>query len=202
MRLRSILVVGICLVATVGRGETNYGVKAGACSVDRSYSYLEYMQGPVTFEQSRAGMCVGLFGHWAGSQPLSLLAEVQYVQKGIAGAEGRPVDCLCLPAMARWDMRAGHGHLYAAMGPRVDIYLDSKYESHATDFERVDFGVDVALGYELGRVLLETRYSGAFTAPAVPGGGESSVEVLQLQLGWTFWSGGESSDVGVSEPPN
>ena len=196
--------VAFCLVATVGRGESEYGVKAGACFAQRTYSYLSYSEptGPagVTLRHVREGMTVGVFGHWSGSSQLGLMAEAQYVQKGIGGLDGEYVDCMCFPLLPRYDANLGRGRLYVAAGPRLDMYLRSD-EPHS-QLESTELGADVLLGYRLGRVSVETRYSGAPEHDPPPGGIGSSGDVFQVLLGWTFWCGGQPHDRGASEPPN
>ncbi len=197
MGFRIALVVVMCSISAGAHAGSQYGVKAGACLAERSASYVEDGVGLVELEHSRQGACVGLFGHWYGSSRLGLLAEVQYVQKGITDIDGEPVDCLCFPVMPRYDAHLGRGRLYVALGPRLDMYLESD-ESMSS----AEFGVDAVLGYQLGRVSLETRYSGTPERDEPPGGVDSSGDVFQAQLGWTFWSDRSPRHSGVSEPPN
>ncbi len=205
MRLRSVLVVAFCLVATVGRGETEFGVKAGPCFAQRTYSYSSYSGGPgapvsVTLRHVREGAAIGVFGHWSGSSLLGLMAEVQYVQKGIGGLDGEHVDCMCFPVLPRYDVHLPRGRLYIAAGLRFDMYLASD-ESNG-HLETVEVGADVVLGYQLGRVSVEARYSGRPEDMADPGGAWSSGDVFQVLLGWTLWSSGRQHVRGASEPPN
>ena len=204
MRLRSVLVAVFCLAAAVGRGETECGVKAGACLAQRTYSYLSY-SGPgsptgVTLRHVREGATAGVFGHWSGSSGLGLMAEVQYVQKGIVGVDGEHVNCMSFPMLPRYDVRVWRGRMYVAAGPRLDMYLLS--DEPGGHLGTVEVGGDVVLGYRLGRVSVETRYSGAPEYDAPPGGASSSGDVFQVLLGWTLWSNGQQHVRGVSEPPN
>ena len=205
MRLRSVLVVAFCLVATVGRGETEFGVKAGPCFAQQTYSYLSYSGVPgapvgVTLRHVREGATIGVFGHWRGSSQLGLMAEVQYVQKGIGGFDGEHVDCMCFPVLPRYDVHLWRGRLYVAAGLRFDMYLTSD-ESNG-HLETVEVGGDAVLGYQLGRVSVEARYSGQPEHKGEPGGAASSGDVFQVLLGWTLWSSGQQHVRGVSEPPN
>ena len=201
MRTWPVLVVLLLLVAARGRADTEYGLKAGGCRAERHLSYTQQGEGLVTLEHVRGGLCAGFFVRWRGASPLSLVAEAQYVQKGIDGFTGHRVNCLCFPLLGRYDAHLGPGSLYAAVGPRMDMYLDT-IQSEPRDLERVDFGVDVAVGCQLGRLSVEARYSGSPGRDAVPGGSEASGEVYQALVGWAFRSSGPSSGSGVSEPPN
>jgi hypothetical protein len=201
MRTWLLVTVVFLLVATQSWADSEYGVKAGACHAERTLSYTQQGEGLVTLEHVRVGLCVGFFVRLRGSSPLSLLAEVQYVQKGIDGFTGHRVNCLCFPLLGRYDAHLGPGSVYAAVGPRADMYLDVE-TSEPRDLERVGFGVDVALGYQLGRASLEARYSGAPGRDAVPGGSEASGDVYQVLVGWAFRTGDQVRRPGVSEPPN
>lgn len=199
MRTWPVLAVALLLVAPQGRAATEYGVKAGGCIAERRLSYMQHGEGLVTLEHGRVGFCAGLFARWRNASPLSLVAEAQYVQKGIDGFSGHRVNCLCFPLLGRCDAYLGPGSLYGAAGPRIDMYLNVD-TSETRDLERVEFGVDVALGYQFGRVSVETRYSGTPGREAIPGGSEASGEAFQALVGWTFQSGVLSDSTGASEP--
>ena len=205
MRLRAILALAFCLTAAVGRAETKYGVKVGACFAQRTFSYSSYLGGPgppvgVTLRHVREGATAGVFGHWSGSSGLGLMAEAQYVQKGIGGLDGEHVDSMSFPVLARYDVPVWRGHMYVAAGPRLDMNLLSGEPTR--HLETVELGGDVALGYQLGRISLEGRYSGRQEPLPAAGAAVSSGDVLHVLLGWTFLSDAQQHHRGASEPPN
>ncbi len=204
MGLRTVLVVVICLFAAAGSAETEYGVKVGACFAQRTYSYLSY-SGPgapvgVTLEHVREGVTAGVFGHWKSSSGLGLMAELQFVQKGISGLEGEHVDSVSFPLLPRYDVRIWRGRMYVAAGPRLDAYLLPAEPTGHPD--AVEFGGDVVLGYQLGRFSVEGRYSGRREPSPCAGAAVSSGDVFHVLLGWTFWRDGEPHERGASEPSN
>jgi len=204
MRLQIVLVAVICLFAAEGSADTEYGIKVGACFARQTYSYASYAApgAPVgvTLEHEREGATAGVFGHWRSSSGIGLMAEVQYTQKGIVGADGEHVDSVSFPLLPRYDVRIWRGHMYVAAGPRLDAYLLPDEPTGHPD--AVEFGGDVVLGYQLGRFSVEGRYSGRREPFPVAGAAVSSGDVLHVLVGWTFWREGEPHERGASDPTN
>ena len=184
-RTLPVLAVTLLLVAGRVQADSECGVKVGACHAERRLSYTQQGEGLVTLEHVRAGLSAGFFARWHGSSPLSLMAEVQYVQKGVDGFTGERVNCLCLPLLGRYDVGFASGSVYAAAGPRADVYLGSG-GTHSEDLESVQLGADVVIGCQVNRVSVEGRYSWTPGRDAIPGGSEASGEVYQALIGWTF----------------
>jgi hypothetical protein len=204
MGLRIALVVLVCLFSAEGSAGTEYGIKVGACLARQTYNPVGCPAPGAhvepTREHQREGATVGVFARWRSSSNLGLMAEVQYIQKGIIGSSGEYVDSVSSSALPRYDLSIGRGHLFVAAGPRVDAYLlPSEPTGHP---DAVELGGDAVLGYQLGRFSIEGRYSGRRAPARVLGGAMSSGDVMQVLVGWTFWGEGESDEAGASEPPN
>ena len=185
MRLWLALVLAASLAPAQGIAATEYGVKVGACKVQRDLSYTEIGDGLLALEHHRVGLNIGVFVRNYGASPLSLMGEVQYVQKGIDGFTGEHVNCVSLPLLGRYDVEWGSGSVYGAAGPRVDVFLGSG-GTHSDDLDNVEFGADAVIGLRVAMALVEGRYTWTPGRDATPGGSDASGEVYQVLVGWTF----------------
>ena len=191
--LCAILVVA--LAAPVGAVAPVLGVKAGACGASRSYS--RWMQPSETV--TRDGFCGGVFLEWEHSRHVSLLTEAQYVEKGL-GRDRAHVSYVSFPFLGRFRLPLGPSvRVYAAAGPRLDMLLARDRSDERGDLDYVDFGADLVLGSEIGRVMLEARYCWTPEDTPIPDGGSAkNLEAFMVQVGFRFGR----LDEELSEPPN
>ncbi len=124
---------------------------------------------------TRVGMVAGLFATLPVTSWLDLQSEALYTSKGgrldVDGVKASvAVDYLEVPILARLSRQGpGRGRYYAAAGPSIAFRLRARSRtSFASATEEVDLGEDIeALDYgfaagggiEIGRLVLDGRYT-------------------------------------------
>lgn len=171
--------VGVFLLAGVSDAAAqNYsgGIKAGI-----NFSNVEFDGDGVDVNfDSRKGLIGGAFVVLPVSGAFGVQIEGLYSQKGATieedGGEGRiELDYIEIPVLARFSSAPGANatsfHVFA--GPsfgfniraRTEAELDGESESQdiSDDVKGFDLGLVVGAGVELGRVVIDGRYTWGFT---------------------------------------
>jgi len=77
------------------------------------------------------------------------------------------VDYVSFPILLKRRLGVAGWGVYGAAGPRFDLLLDYHaklgFEDVYDDFSDLDVGADVAVGVDIGRLLVEVRYGLTFT---------------------------------------
>ncbi len=172
----------------------SYGLKTGLTSANARVVYAhrpDIHQVLITDKEGdvrHTGMTVALYGDWNVAGPLSLLTQLEYVQRGfgervwygdVMHGEGpflsvdwTRIDYLSVPVLAKVAFSAASARPYLLIGPRADFLLahhmdfDSRYYLRlaVNDLERFNMGATFGGGLEVATglpvsVLLEVRYS-------------------------------------------
>jgi hypothetical protein len=146
-----------------------YGVKIGATISNQKWDYNNYL--PELNPESRWGFNVGVFSEFFNSPYLSLITELNYVQKGMK--KDLPVSTITNPdgtgEFITWDTRIDYLNLsalgklrldfnplipYILLGPKIDfqINLDNSMgllNVVEKNFNEVMYGLKVGIGSEV-----------------------------------------------------
>jgi hypothetical protein len=177
-----VMIAGMPNPAGVAAGVTA-GVKIGVCVANQRVAF-ESDDYPT---RSREGITLGGYVELPLRRGLHVLAEFEYVQKGMrdqwfeitpGGEEIRGpwldnrVDYLSIPVLIKYVVPVGDFRPFVSAGPRVDIRIGSRCQPDPfgpivwdyiyDDLERIDFGADAALGIDTPWLSLEGRYNYAF----------------------------------------
>jgi hypothetical protein len=186
MRHRILLLIIAASLILLSRAEAksirHYGLKLGIVSANQSWDYHD--NGLDWERYRRVGFIGGVFAEWSGSSHLSLVTEVEYVQKGFKevmittdGWSSQPtgkvsisprIDYLSIPLLLK--MRSGDSEIsvYFLAGPRIDFVVGrvgKEYYSDVLDqFSSWEYGVTMGVGIEMKGLLMsstgfELRYS-------------------------------------------
>ena len=158
-------------VASAQERPAAVGVKAGV-----NFANLDFEgDGASVSLDPRKGIVGGLFVVWPASTRLALQTEALYSQKGAQMEEGGDsakikLDYLDVPVLARFSSPVSSGtsfHVFA--GPSFSFRVSAKSESSFDgeeenedideDVERFDLGLVAGAGLELGRFVIDGRYT-------------------------------------------
>lgn len=172
MRLCSMLLcLMLCASGTALAQEVSGGFKAG---VNLANVTFDAEGADVSFDR-RTGFVGGLFVIWPANARAALQIEALYSQKGAkineGGGEGElELDYLEIPVLVRLSSdRSMPTSFHVFAGPSVGFRLrahaksefggESEDEDISDDIERLDFGLAVGAGLELGRFIVDGRYT-------------------------------------------
>ena len=162
----------------------SYGVKLGAVSANQTWHYTSTSD---LTTDSRWGITGGLYLELLDVPFLSVVAEVQYTQKGMKFSapittESQPegtgqfmtisprVDYLSLPLLGKLRLHSPVFTPYLIAGPRVDLLISKKGDVYGLvidKFKSTDVGGTVGVGVEIHTLLpvgllAEIRYNASF----------------------------------------
>lgn len=173
--MRKWLFVVVALLAfgsTANAQGAAVGVKAGVNFANLSFDADE---ADVSFDQ-RTGFVGGLFVVWPAGGPIALQTEVLYSQKGAKIEEGSAsgtikLDFIEIPILLRASSAPSSGgasfHVFGgpSLGFRVRARGESTFEGQTEEedlddeVESFDFGLVAGAGLEVGRFVLDGRYT-------------------------------------------
>jgi len=146
-----------------------FGVKGGV-----NFATLSVEDGDSAFD-SRIGAVIGGFVTWQAFSWLELQPEVLFTSKGAKVEESGIssnliVDYLEVPILARYSRPlSDNWRVFVAGGPTVAVRLRARTTTEFSggteeididdDVEQMDFGVAVGGGVEVGRWILDGRYT-------------------------------------------
>ena len=160
----------VCLAATASAQGLAIGAKGGVNIA--SQQVTDDGGGPSL--DSRIGFVGGAFVTFPIASWLDVQAEGLYSQKGarltFMGIESTlELDYLEVPVLARVRFGSGHWRYYAAGGPSMGVRLRARARTTfsgstedvdvADQVERSDFGIAMGGGVEIGRLVIEGRYT-------------------------------------------
>ncbi|HPG40096.1 MAG TPA: porin family protein [bacterium] len=172
------------MVTVSQAGMPALGVKCGLAIANQEYNFPHLSKYGSTY---LTGLAAGAFGEFFADKPISLVAELDYIQKGIkeeytyiaaSSQQGSGVlsdtyrfHYLSIPLFIKYTWRKPAVAPYILLGFRFD-YLFSRpsdtdiHNKIYSDFKNYDFGGSFGLGgeYKMSskyKVLLEGRYSPA-----------------------------------------
>ena len=165
------LLVVVAGTASAQEQSAAVGVKAGI-----NFANLNFEGDGATVNlDQRKGVVGGLFVIWPADGRLGLQTEVLYSQKGAQMEEGGDsakikLDYIDVPVLARFSSPVSTGtsfHVFAgpSFGFRVSAKAESSFEDEddsediEDDVERFDFGLVAGAGLEIGRFLVDGRYT-------------------------------------------
>lgn len=162
----------------------SYGIKLGAVSASQTWHYT-YTSDLTT--GYRWGMTGGVYVELLDIPLVSVVAEIQYTQKGMTFSipvttEAQPngtgqvitrspkVDYLSMPVLAKLRLPSPVITPYLIAGPRVDVLVSRRgdgFEAVVDKFESTDIGGTFGVGIELHTLLpigllAELRYNPSF----------------------------------------
>lgn len=162
----------------------SYGIKLGAVSANQTWHYTNTSD---LTTDSRWGITGGLYLELLDVPFLSVVAEVQYTQKGMKFSapittESQPegtgqfitisprVDYLSLPLLGKLRLHSPVFTPYLIAGPRVDLLISKKGDVYGLVIDRfksTDVGGTVGIGVEIHTLLpvgllAELRYNPSF----------------------------------------
>jgi hypothetical protein len=159
----------------------HFGVKLAVTSADLVY-HIESSEDLPTLR--RVGFCVGAFAEWFEHSPITLMTQVEYVQKGMGmdvasgyssgdvverTTEYSRLDYLSVPILGKATLPAGSLSPYFLAGPRVDFFLG--YTTDQTgfpvlydQFKKTVLGATLGAGLQIDALLsipivIEARYN-------------------------------------------
>ena len=161
----------------------NYGIKSGlelAHQISASY----YGEGNL---ENRTGIFIGAFLEPSFNKDISMLLEIDYVQKGWHDESlqtNYSINCISVPLMLKLKTEAGRLNPFIQFGPKLDIVLHqdsahNAYNFYTYNFSLTNFGVILGLGCETHirkdfNFLAEIRYNCDFNSGFAASGVESS----------------------------
>jgi hypothetical protein len=154
------------LIASCALGAPGLGVKAGA-----SWATQEWTWPTTEFDTDldfRTGFRAGAFADFELTPWLSFVPEIHYVQMGaryvVVEALDFQYDYVAIPLLVKVKLPLRSLSPYAYGGPRADFFVGSQvHPGWADELDSIDVGADVGAGLDIGRFLLELRYSTSFT---------------------------------------
>jgi hypothetical protein len=182
MRVRCVVLplVAVMLLCSVSAASLHYGVKGGLSLATQDFDYSSGWSFDVSY---RSGLAAGVFVERGWGSGFGVLAEVLYVQKGMefqvivtdpddpeatgTRTVAERLDYVSLSVLLKKKVDFEGWDAYGAAGPRFDFMLgydaEGGFDSVYDDFSDFDVGADVAIGADIGRLLVEVRYSPTFT---------------------------------------
>lgn len=163
-----------------------YGIKGAITSADQDYEITSF--GEVETKR-RLGVNVALYAEWLDLPFISIVAQVEYVQRGV-GQEfiltgpsspeeiGRKtyysrLDYLSFPVLVKARFSTGDFRPYVIAGPRFDLFLGYKsdenlFNSVYDDFKKSSIGSSIGVGAETNVIFpvilsAEVRYNVDFS---------------------------------------
>ena len=160
----------VILVASTTSAQTfQFGVKGGV-----NFATLSVEDGESAFD-SRIGAVIGGFVTWHAFRWLELQPEILFTSKGAKVEESGIssnliVDYLEVPILARYSRPlSDNWRFFVAGGPTLGVRLRARTTTEFSggteeididdDVEEMDFGVAVGGGVEVGRWILDGRYT-------------------------------------------
>jgi opacity protein-like surface antigen len=166
-----LLCLMLCASGTAVAQEVSGGFKAG---VNFANVTFDAEGADISFDR-RTGFVGGLFVIWPANTRAALQIEALYSQKGAKMEEGGgsgevELDYLEVPVLVRLSSdRSMPTSFNVFAGPSVGFRLraraksefdgESEDEDISDDIERLDFGLAVGAGLELGRFIVDGRYT-------------------------------------------
>ena len=166
MRLCSVVLVLLIASAPAAMAQNKgAGVKGG---VNFAKLHIETDEDDVNFDR-RTGIVAGVFYVFPLAPHVSFQPEWLYTQKGAKFAEnsdfGLDLDYFDVPLLLRWDSTtAGESTFNVFAGPSINFRHRARQEDEEGDrdirdqVERIDVGLIVGAGVELGRFVIDGRY--------------------------------------------
>ncbi|HWR84154.1 MAG TPA: porin family protein [Candidatus Deferrimicrobium sp.] len=177
----SVTLAFLVLPLIASAANPRFALKAGIATAEQEFNYT-YLGSP-DFD-SRTGLDIGLSAEWPLLRPISLGAEVHYVQKGMVirflqldyarAPTGRSisrldnrVDYISLPLALRASMPLGNHRFFLLAGPRVDLKIGHEWPFEEdilySEFDKSVIGAIVGVGavIEVDRamgLLFEANY--------------------------------------------
>lgn len=164
----------------------SYGVKSGIARAaqDWTYSRSSLAYGLTVFDKSRMGLCIGGYVEWFNLPFISIISEIDYVQKGardefvVTTAENPDgtgqlktvtprIDYLSMPLTGKLRLETAALTFYAFGGPRIDFVVGRNEEGSGSVFRELkspEFGISVGAGFDIPILFAlkiggEVRYS-------------------------------------------
>jgi hypothetical protein len=165
----------------------SYGIKGGLSLANQDWKYIGL---PSPFDQAkpRQGYAVGVFIEWLDLPLISILTEVQYIQKGMKWNTNLQVtteeypdgmgqmmsfsgetwdNYLSFPLLAKVRYSFPMVSTYFIAGPRFDYFLSNHGSINMSNFKKWSFGGTIGLGFEINSIVPftlggEFRYSPDF----------------------------------------
>jgi hypothetical protein len=158
------------------------GLKVAVTSADQRYD-LKIVPGLET--KRRVGFNVGIFAEWLDIPFFSLIAQVEYAQRGmgqdfvVTGPSGPDplgvktlysrLDYVSIPVLAKLRFQGALISPYLMAGPRADFFIGYKSDEDAFNlvydkFKKTSLGGSVGVGIQTGfilpiTILAEARYN-------------------------------------------
>jgi hypothetical protein len=169
----------VLLLCSVSAAEAVYGAKGGLSLATQEFDYSGQQELNVS---RRTGLAGGLFVEWEVREPVSLVLEGMYVQRGVhvrdfvygsggpepleAASASQRVDYFSVAVLLKGELGFGDWIVYGAAGPRFDRMLGHVtslgFEDLYRNLATWDIGSDMAIGVRRGQVLLEVRQGVSF----------------------------------------
>jgi hypothetical protein len=187
MRTRCFFIFALILAAnSVAHSQLvrSYGIKFGAVSANQTWHYTSL---PDLTTNYRWGVTGGVYVELLDVPLVSLVAELQYTQKGMSYSlplttESQPlgtgqfstlsprVDYLSVPILAKFRLKSPFFTPYLIAGPRVDLLVHKNgdgFDAVIDQFKSTDAGGTVGVGAEANiplpvGILAEIRYNASF----------------------------------------
>jgi opacity protein-like surface antigen len=188
--MKTLYLIAVCVLVflsvTHAQSIIGYGIKGGFAVANQNFDYSSF---GVDTKSNRVGLSGSAFVELSGFKFISLLTEVNYIQKGmvekqIITGEDSPeplgtleldnrVDYISIPILAKMTFRNKFLSPFITIGPRFDFLLSYKSENSFFDtiyekFGALDIGGDFGAGteYQISNpfvLLLELRYSHSYS---------------------------------------
>ena len=189
MKKLSLALIIFCFVtAAHGQIVRGYGIKLGATIADQDWEYIPSLSITLV-PDNRAGLNIGVFAELLNNPLFSIVAEANYVQKGmkkdieLTTAENPDgaaetvtwdtrVDYINLSVLAKFRLNLGIVSPYVIAGPKIDFEINKEYSLNAANtveenFNKNRLGFKVGVGTEINlltlNLLAEILYDADFT---------------------------------------
>lgn len=171
MRINVLMVVALLAAAAPVCAQGRFGVEGGVNIA------TQQSDGPSL--DSRTGLVAGAFYELPlAAGPLRVQVEALYAQRGarltVRGIESTlALDYIDVPVLARIRFGSGHTRYFAAGGPSTAFRVRAKARTSfsssveeidmADEVEAIDLGIAAGGGVEIGRLVVEARYTFGLT---------------------------------------
>ena len=189
------IAIGLGAIAHAQKSKQDEGVKIGI----KGGLNIANVYGDINDNAIRTSVVLGLFGEFTITDRFSIQPELLYSGQGFSdqnpvGFSRVKLDYLLLPIMAKIYLH--QNDLSLEFGPQVGFLVSGKEKTNEANetienVSKVDFGVNVGLGYELkSNVYFQGRYNLGITNlnsdSSTSGATKYSNAVIQISVGYLF----------------
>ncbi|RPI01357.1 MAG: PorT family protein [Calditrichaeota bacterium] len=145
-----------------------FGFKAGGIQASQTWEYSGWLSGMQIYDQARTGWSIGGYVEWLNTPLISVITEVQYLQKGakeeinistVENPEGSGetmslaprLDYVSIPLLAKIRTKTSQATLYGLGGPTIDFLKSHNEQATGAVFSEIkspELGIAMGAGLD------------------------------------------------------